>query len=79
MEHIHRRRRLKKSFNYVNIFKGNRSMYELLLLDLSIDDLINQSAYLMLHQVGPGFRDAASTESAIMTTAVSLLKGLGPG
>ena len=61
----------KQRFNCCYILERNRAFFEIPFRYLCVNNLIYQCADLL--------REAASTESAIIRTACSLVNGFGPG
>lgn len=68
----------KQRFNCCYILERNRAFFEIPFRYLCVNNLIY--SVLMLSSVYSGrLREAASTESAIIRTACSLVNGFGPG
>ena len=65
----------KQRFNCCYILKRNRAFFEIPFRYLCVNNLIYQCADAFFRVL----RQAASTESAIIRTACSLVNGFGPG
>ena len=61
-----------------NILEGDGAFLEIAFCHLRIDNLVYQVADA-LFRISGRLREAASTESAIIRIACSLVNGLGPG